>query len=160
MHCPKCGEPLVSGEARFCRLCGFELEEVKALLAIDSSKAKAQRERARQKAFKQAMLLTIVSISMVFINIVLRDLFFLPQIYGKMIIVIILTSAIVRMVMPDALASACPNRRATRRHAKTTANLLSQQESISDNHAVKTAQSFPPPSITERTTKLFEDEPN
>jgi uncharacterized membrane protein YvbJ len=160
MHCPKCGEPLVSGEARFCRLCGFALEEVKALLAIDSRNAKAQRERARQKAFKQTMLLTIVSMLMVFINIALRDVFSLPQIYGKMIIVIILTTAVVRMVLPDVLASACPNQRATRPHAKTTANLLSQQESISDNQGVNTAQSFPPPSITERTTKLFEDEPN
>jgi uncharacterized membrane protein YvbJ len=160
MHCPKCGEPLVSGEARFCRLCGFALEEVKALLAIDSRNAKAQRERARQKAFKQTMLLTIVSIWMVFINLALRDLFSVPQIYGKMIIVIILTTAIVRMVLPDALTCAISNQRATRRHAKTTANLLSQQESISDNRAVNTAKSFPPQSIIERTTKLFEDQPD
>jgi len=32
MHCPQCGQP-ASGNERFCRHCGFSLDEVKSLLA-------------------------------------------------------------------------------------------------------------------------------
>ena len=40
MHCPQCGQPFPD-TARFCRLCGFSLDEVKGLLASSGHDAEA-----------------------------------------------------------------------------------------------------------------------
>jgi hypothetical protein len=33
MHCPQCGERIITDEARFCKHCGFALDAIKDLLA-------------------------------------------------------------------------------------------------------------------------------
>lgn len=37
MHCPRCGQQVVSAEIRFCKRCGFALDGVKGLLAPSAS---------------------------------------------------------------------------------------------------------------------------
>src|SRR5947209_8113358 len=59
MHCPRCGQPQVSNEVRFCSRCGFRLDIVTELLKNDGalvpqtgapSQSAMRRRRTRQGA--------------------------------------------------------------------------------------------------------------
>jgi hypothetical protein len=48
MFCPRCSQPQTSGRARFCPRCGFQLDEVKAL--VEREEALSADERARAES--------------------------------------------------------------------------------------------------------------
>ncbi len=43
MHCPQCGLQQTSGEARFCRACGFSLNDLKELLVPEARNTKVDK---------------------------------------------------------------------------------------------------------------------
>jgi hypothetical protein len=46
MFCPKCSQPQPSDRVRFCARCGFQLEEVRALVELEEEAASDERTRA------------------------------------------------------------------------------------------------------------------
>ncbi len=176
MHCPKCGDLLASDAARFCRRCGFEIEGVREFLAAESPEKKFEidsvrefltaavqekklaSQRATRKHVRWAVAVSMAAIMAMFINFTLRYAFSVPAIFGKSIVITLLLCAFlfflvfsVRKKHRKSVKSALPK-------AKTTKELRPPQEYVFDSRALTQREIAPPPSVTEGTTKFFEDQ--
>jgi hypothetical protein len=176
MHCPKCGDPFASDEARFCRRCGLEIEGVKEFLAVDATQKKqliegvkeflaagAQEKKltsegANRKYFRWAMAASMAALIAMFINIFLRALFPVSPIFGKFTVFVLLGCA---LLIFTAFAARQERLKCVKRplqKAKTTKELQPPQEYIFGQKALNYKETSPPASVTEHTTKFFEDE--
>lgn len=155
MHCPKCGDPLPTDEARFCRHCGFEIEGVKEFLA--AGRHDARPNAAGQKSFKQAIALTVACLIGILINIVLRDAFSVPPFYGKAIIFVLMALAVWKLVMPALAEKKLRAGQSSGWSSPTTTALEPPQGYIHDTQAFNRTEGLAPPEVTESTTKLLDE---
>ncbi len=171
MHCPQCGLQQTSGEARFCRACGFSLNELKELLVPEARNTKVDKTRSRrvETAFQQGLLLMLASLFLAIVLTLLHDIHLIPQIYVKIVAGIFVVAGLARMFSPyfwgeDArrvlFSSASPSRDA---QVETSAypHALPASHSIPvvdlNPRRVDTAEMAQPPSVTEHTTKLLDN---
>ncbi|MBA2647862.1 MAG: hypothetical protein H0U81_13775 [Pyrinomonadaceae bacterium] len=171
MHCPQCGLQQVSGEVRFCRGCGFSLNNVRELLIPDTRDVKADGIRSRRikAAFNQGLLLMLISLVLSIVLTLLHDLNLMPQIYVKIVAAIFVLAGLMRMFYPYIAGGDIA------REGKSISFQLSDAQvetgtlpySLPASHSipitdfssrnVDTAEMVQPPSVTENTTKLLND---
>jgi hypothetical protein len=165
MHCPQCGRGQVSGETRFCRACGFALEDVRVLLVPDK-KSERPNELRKNAAFNQGLGLMLVSLVLVIVLTLLRDFDLVPQSVVKLVGAIFVLAGLVRMFYPYVVAD---NRREIGDHAdfvdaaaattKLPDSLPPQSTSFAEweNRRVDTDELVDVPSVTEHTTRKLSE---
>ena len=69
MYCPKCGQPQISDEARFCSRCGFQLGIVAALLPTEGVLQNYQPPSENLSLYRQ--ITSQVGAKLIFLSLVL-----------------------------------------------------------------------------------------
>lgn len=173
MYCPNCGLEQISEEMRFCQRCGLSLTDVKnfitggALLAQTAEAKKVERSRGQRSARRGAWMI-LVSLALAFITALLTALeeelaiLFLPLVplfltgLAFMLYGVFLadrkTEKAKRAVLlaPVQLGSAARNPELYAARAQPVETFRLQR--------VQTAEMVHPPSVTENTTRLLEEE--
>jgi hypothetical protein len=171
MHCPQCGLHQVSGEVRFCRGCGFSLNNVKELLVPDTQDVKAGRIRSRRikAAFNQGLLLMLISLVLSVVLTLLNDLNVVPQIYVKIVAAVFVLAGLVRMFYPYIIGENVTREKKRNSFAGSDTQVetgklpysLPASHSIPvtafSSRSVDTAEMIQPSSVTEHTTKRLSD---
>ena len=174
MYCPKCSQQQVSDDMRFCSRCGFSLIAVKELIerggAINGPEAGA---RADQLARKQrgirigasmmllSLVLTIFGGLLTAIDDDLAVLLLFPVLCFVIGFILVIYGVFLKgkrtarlkqpqPIMPGQL-SPHPDR------PELSAPRVAPIESFS-GHRVQTAEMSHPPSVTENTTRLLDEE--
>lgn len=81
MYCPKCSQPQVSDEIRFCPRCGLPLKNLKDMVLADGktkvsqSQADEDKLSPRQKGMRQGIILMLLSVILIPAYILLAALF-------------------------------------------------------------------------------------
>ncbi|HVF50888.1 MAG TPA: zinc ribbon domain-containing protein [Pyrinomonadaceae bacterium] len=171
MFCPKCSQPQVSEEVRFCSRCGFPLSGVAELLARggahdDDDVATVNRELSpRQIGMRKGfvwMIMSVVLAVIVTIFTILKDDAFVLFVPVTVCFVIGLTRALHAFLLGDARPQQSLSKRRDALNANAANNAaLPPAQSIPvptfRQPGVNTSEMMsPPPSVTERTTKLID----
>ena len=174
MHCPQCGQEVVTDGVRFCKRCGFALDGVKDLLNpippddkndlpsswLDIRVGGDQRSR---RGLTQAALLLSLPLIMIFF-MMLQGVFnfaLVPQLFLSKAFFILLMLAILRFVYAVFEAKQELNLK-HRMQVSTRTSPLSlpsgQSVPVTDfrKSGVDTAEMVQPPSVAEATTKLLD----
>ena len=173
MHCPQCGQQVVSDGVRFCNRCGFGLDGVKDLLSplppddktdlppgwLDIRVGGDLRSR---RGLNQAAFMLLFPLITIFLMIMqgVFNFALVPQLFLSKAFFILLTLPILRFgyaVFEAKLELNKKNR--TQVGAKTRVLSLPSEEivPVTDfrKNVVDTAEMVQPPSVTESTTKLL-----
>lgn len=162
MHCPKCGAeaPLTQ---KFCRSCGFSLEEIPQLLTQQTSEPEqllsdevAAKLQERKQKIEHLLLVTGTGVAALVALSLLTGLIFLlvggniPLVPGIIILIVLLSGIVAGSL---ALYSESLKKTLSRRGSLRSAT-LPQRGTIS----LPSHEAYPgsPISITERTTSLLE----
>jgi hypothetical protein len=182
MYCPQCGQQQASTEMRFCSRCGFPLGGVSELLAqggVLSSGGEELHEQAmspRRRGVRQGVMMMLVGVVIVPILAILSDFNhgrILPELLVPLAAVICFAGGLMRILYAiiyeqsarsarrDAPAYAPPITPA-QLNANVRASALPPAQSIPvSNYTPRrktTAELVPPPSVTENTTRLLDEE--
>ena len=184
MFCPHCGQPQLSNDVRFCSRCGFLLVAVNELLAHGGTlpgqtiEANKPKRSARYEGARKGVSLFLVGIVLVpalFIIIGTGDPETFPTLLIPLAAVICFLGGIMRLIYallfeeglprelnaPREQSFATAEQIVSRANASRAAQLPpSQSVPVADyvRARVKTAEMMQPPSVTESTTRLLEDE--
>lgn len=167
MFCPKCNQQQASDEMRFCSRCGFPLSAVADLIAHNGVPAKVMSEdrlSTRQKGVRQGVLLLFASLIIGFFTALLsvfvigRPELFVPLTAGILFLSGILRVAYAYMFESEThIEQLSPHPIQLMRSERGYA--LPEAQSVSatgfEAQRVKTAEIVAPPSVTERTTRLL-----
>ena len=173
MHCPQCGQKQISGEARFCKSCGFRLDGVKELLASDGISPTLEKEsqKLRQSPRRKGVRLGVILlfISMVFMPLI--DLIGKPR--GEFLPMILLMAGLMRILYAVIFQEGAPRKKkqsaltdvtsitTDQLGAATRGSALPPSQSVPvaafNTRRVETAEMVSPPSVTEHTTKLLNE---
>jgi hypothetical protein len=182
MHCPQCGQQQASSEMRFCSRCGFPLGGVVELLAqggVLRSGGDELREQSlspRRKGVKQGVVMMLLGTVIVPVLGILNSY----QEQTTLLEVLVAVSAVIffagglmrilyallfessaRNVNLDAPASISPVTTAELGAATRVSALPPAQNRPAANFTprrVNTAELVRPPSVTEHTTRLLDEE--
>ncbi len=169
MHCPQCGLQQDSGKVRFCRACGFSLSGVKELVLPDERAAKAEKTRFRT-AFNQGLGLMLVSLVAAIILTLLQDARLIPQIYVKIVAAFFVLAGLIRMFYPYVVGKRSGSGEQETLSDESDAQIETGKlpYSLPPSHSrpatdlrwrsMDTAEIVQPPNVTERTTKLFDNQ--
>jgi hypothetical protein len=182
MYCPQCGQQQASTEMRFCSRCGFPLGGVVELLAqggVLSSGGEELREQSlspRRRGVRQGVMMMLVGVVIVPILAILSDFNhgrILPELLVPLAAVICFAGGLMRILYAtiyeqsarsarrDAPAYAPPITPA-QLNAHVRASALPPPQSIpaSDftSRRVNTIELVSPPSVTENTTRLLDED--
>lgn len=178
MHCPRCGQQQVSAEVRFCSRCGFRLDGVKDLLANDGVPASGPDEPQAQvapspkrKGVNQGIMMMMLGSIIVPILGILASHTPNPnaQMLTALAAVIFFVGGVMRILYAaffEQGASAGQKvyvpETPPELKAAPRAKALPPQQSIpvSDfaRRRTSTAELVPPPSVTENTTRLLDED--
>ena len=173
MYCPKCNQQQASEEMRFCSRCGFPLSGVAQLLANDgllpvsAADQNAITASRRRKIISESAFLTLIAWAMTFGAILFVD-------FGGPFEVFALVSAIVFFIVgliglirfiygfffvkDSPKAEKQPRDRSIPRPVAQSALPPAQSIPVTDYpRRVHTKEIVQPPSITENTTKLLDE---
>ena len=172
MYCPKCNQQQASEEMRFCSRCGFPLSGVAQLLANDgllpvsAAEQNAAAASRRKKIISESAFLTLIAWAMTFGAILFVD-------FGGPFEVFALVSAIVFFIVgliglirfiygfffvKDTPKVEKPRDRSIPPPVTQSALPPAQSIPVSDYpRRVHTKEIVQPPSITENTTKLLDE---
>lgn len=179
MYCPQCGQQQASSEMRFCSRCGFPLGGVVELLAqggVLKSGGDALRETAlspRRRGVKQGVLMMLFGTVIVPVLGIInsyQDRTTSLEILVAISAVIFFAGGLMRILYALLFESSAPTLKLDAA-ASTSPAMLGATPSVS---ALPPAQSIPvptfaprrmntaelaqPPSVTENTTRLLDDE--
>lgn len=173
MHCPQCGQQASGGE-RFCRHCGFSLQEVKSLLApaqqesTDSSSSgwldlRVGADPRSRKGLNQAAALLILPLIAIFalmiqgvFNFALLPFLILAKIFFILLLPPILRFGYAVFEAKQELHSKSKNKiSATQRLEPSPVQSL--PASSFGSRPRETAEVVQPPSVTDHTTKLLSE---
>lgn len=165
MHCPKCGQEQLSSEIRYCSRCGFPLAGVSSLLARGGTVELDQqpRESPRRRGVKQGAILVFVAFGLAPL---LAPLF---EEFGAMVIGSLFMAGLLRMLFAAIFeegASAQPPFQASQQPYSIPSPQFAPQQQVLPPYTppvdlprrVDTAEHLEPPSVTENTTRLLENE--
>jgi hypothetical protein len=178
MFCPKCSQQQVSETVRYCSRCGFLLEGVSALvvsggqLPMHYAQAASRELSPRSKGVRQGAMLMLSTILIVPIVAVLTvTLNIVPEIFVPLVSILCFIGGLLRMLyallMEDAnppIESAPFNAYAppVPQQLEGAKPLASARASFTPmqawNPRPNTAEIFTPPSVTENTTRLLQNE--
>ena len=125
MFCPKCGQQQVSEEVRFCSRCGFQLKDVKTLLAGESLTALRASEShllaqgnssggdsPRRRGIKQGVMLMLSTVLIVPVVVFLSKLGILQKEFIPLAAIFCTIGGFLRLVyalmFQEGAASAAP----------------------------------------------------
>lgn len=174
MHCPQCGKQQISGEARFCKSCGFPLDSVRELLtsggisSIIETESPKPPQSPRRKGVRQGVIL-------LFIMMVLAPLTMVLGKQGNFLPALFVMAGLMRILYAVIFQEGAP-----RKNQRPFAALTDVPSSTNDQlgrpiggTALPPAQSVPvaafnarrvdtremvkPASVTEHTTKLLNE---
>jgi len=162
MYCPKCGHRQVSDDMRFCSRCGFQLTGVAELLIKNElgPPAGGQLEKRAPRVSRRGtrlLFFSIVSAPIFFIFSLLFDSA-LPLFVSFFFFLAGLAHIAYQLIFHENLLP--ESQRWTGLSSAPTEQYLPPAHEIpaSDFFRRDTADFTPPPSITEFTTKLLENE--
>lgn len=171
MYCPKCSQPQVSEEVRFCSRCGFPLSGVGQLLArggahdddddgATANRLLSPRQIGMRKGFIWMIMSVVLAVIVTFFTMMKEDAFvlFVPV---TICFVIGLMRALHALLLGDARLQQSLNARRDALNANASNSALPPAQSIPvptfRQPSVNTSEMMsPPPSVTERTTKLID----
>jgi hypothetical protein len=179
MFCPQCGQQQVSDEMRFCSRCGFALGVVTELIAhdgvLDSQGAENRYSSRRQKAMRKSLvlfvtsfLLTIVLLGFTKVGAPLEVFAMIAALFSGIICFFGVFQFLAAYLKDDD----APDEKLTASSQGTTAK-PGQLNAAASRAALPHAQGTPvadlrptpqtaemvrPPSVTENTTRLLDDE--
>jgi hypothetical protein len=173
MHCPQCGQEQISGEARFCKGCGFPLDGVRELLATGGisptldKEGRQPRESPRRKGVRQGvMLLFMFMVSMPLYGLIGKPIFALPPLF--------LMAGLMRILYAVIFQEGAPRKKKQDSSLPYVAPITTGQPgtegggpALPPSHSMPvpvfnarrldTAEMVSPPSVTEHTTKLLDE---
>jgi hypothetical protein len=182
MYCPQCGQQQASSEMRFCSRCGFQMEGVAELLAqggVFRSGDEQLQEQAlspRRRGVRQGVMMMLLGVVIVPVLAILNSFANGPGILDLLVpitAVICFAGGLMRIlyailfeqstpeVKRDAPAYANPVTPAQLNAGVRTSALPPPQSIPVPTFAPRrtnTAELVPPPSITENTTKLLDED--
>ncbi|HVF45052.1 MAG TPA: zinc ribbon domain-containing protein [Pyrinomonadaceae bacterium] len=169
MFCPRCGQQQISGEVRFCPRCGLSLASVPALLAgfeaaLTEGKARGGRSKKRKQMRRGAKLM--------FLSAVLFPIFFGIAISGDgpgplIVPVTVFFAGLAWMLYfvlfgeEDAQEPADARGTEVLRESRTAPPLPPATFVPASGFGARranTADMAQPPSVTEQTTRLLDEE--
>jgi hypothetical protein len=161
MFCPKCGHQQVSDDMRFCSRCGFQMTGVAELLIKnESGPAAGQLEKRAPRVSRRGARLLFLSIVSAPIFLVFSFAFDSPlPLFGAFFFFLAgLAHIVYQWIFGENLL---PESRDISELASAARNQYLpplREIPASDFFGRDTADFTPPPSITESTTKLLENE--
>lgn len=182
MHCPQCGQQQASTEMRFCSRCGFPLAGVVELLASggatqSSGEQPAQKMSPRRKGVQQGVLMMIIGTVLVPILAIINSSYHGENIFDvivPLVAVICFAGGLMRIlyaslfeegapsIRQDVHAYSAPAAPPAQLNTGARINALPPQQSapVSDfmPRRAKTAELVRPPSVTENTTRLLDED--
>jgi len=183
MHCPQCGQQQASSEMRFCSRCGFPLGGVAELLArggvlpqSDSGPQEGQTLSPRYKGMRQGAVMMLLGTVIVPILAILnsyQDRTTLLDVLVPACAVIFFAGGLMRILyaalfekgvaqskqyVPEYAPPVTPAQ--LNSGARVSALPPPQSIPVSDftPHRMNTAELVQPPSVTENTTRLLDEE--
>ena len=164
MYCPKCGQPQVSDEIRFCVRCGLQLDSVKNLVSTGGQPI--QQIVAYQPVVKQYKPGFKTAVKIIFLSIILAPIFFVlsimvdnpaPLVFPLMIFLLGGFWLFYSHFFGESPIQ-LNTQQQTINEANMTKQLVSQYEQPNalPPQSINTAEMVKPPSVTEHTTKLLE----
>ena len=179
MYCPKCSQEQISDEMRFCSRCGFPLIAVRDLVASGNALVKLEeplQASCGQKAVRRAawMLMASVVLSL-FVGFLaaIEDDFAVFFIFPFLIFLIGFALMLYGVFIADKRAARkkaaalqkqlAASMQAHLNAAPRTPELYPSQMTPNESFTGRrpqTAEMFRPPSVTENTTRLLEDDPD
>ena len=168
MFCPKCNQQQASDDMRFCSRCGFPLSVVADLLAHNGVLTKISEEdrlSPRQIGLRKGVSLIFASLVIGFVMALLsvfvigKPELFIPMTSGVFFLSGILRIAYSYMFEPDVRLEEQSSRPA-QVGASERGHALPPSQSISaiGMRVGNTAEMLTPPSVTEHTTKLLDQD--
>jgi hypothetical protein len=171
MYCPKCSQQQAS-EQRFCSRCGFPLTGVAALLASDGVLPDLEQERRRRRSprfdgVRQGVILFMLAV----VLLPLVDVIGAP--YHEALVFMLMLAGAMRVGYALVFQEGAASQRAKeselsgasaavtglsggrRAAALPAASSIPAAELV--NRRKETAEMSEPPSVTENTTRLFDE---
>ena len=173
MHCPQCGQQASRGE-RFCRHCGFSLDEVRSLLAPAHEEStdlcsgwldvRVGADPRSRRGLNQAAALLLLPLIAIF-GLMIKGVFgfaLVPFLLLSKIFFVLLMPPILRFVYAVFEAKQELQLKDKGKVSAATQQFeLSPTQSLSvvafSNQHVETAEVVQPTSVTEYTTKLLSE---
>ena len=174
MYCPRCAQQ-VPLEAHFCKQCGMALEPVKDVV-LQSTHSSQPPKRHTGRAQQQGFFLIIMSL-IPFLLLMAESAFNLQAIRPSLLLFAMMALAVIgfiRMMWPSIfvgggfserrkgltdLTGDNPLRVEGKRLLKSESQLATDTLDVNNQRgAIKTAELIDPPSVTEQTTELLNDE--
>jgi hypothetical protein len=180
MYCPKCSQEQISDEMRFCSRCGFSLIAVRDLVASGNALVNLEAERPQlscgQKGVRRAAWLQLASVALAFFVgflTAMEEDFAVFFVFPFLIFLIGFALMLYGVFLADKRAArkkaaALQQQLLTSMHAQLSApqhtpELYPSRMVPNEGFAARrpqTAEMFRPPSVTENTTRLLEDDPD
>lgn len=164
MFCPKCGQPQVSDEVRFCVRCGLQLDSVKELLSPSVQMLPIQQTQIPQPVSAWQKPGVKTSAKIIFLSFVLAPIFLGLSIAadnpGPLLIPFVVFLIGFFWLIYSYLFGESPigTSKTAIQNANTSIHHFPQYETPQalPPQSINTAEMVRPPSVTENTTKLFE----
>lgn len=164
MFCPKCGQPQASDEVRFCVRCGLQLDAVKSLVTNEVMFIQHEARNQQVSTWQKPGVKT--SAKIIFLSIILGPIFLgvsvLNDTPGPMVVPFTLfLLGVLWMIYSLVFGESPVNRKANQPsiNAPNTQAYVPPQPQTQRTlppQPINTAEMVKPPSVTENTTKLFE----
>jgi hypothetical protein len=181
MYCPRCGQEQASSEMRFCSRCGFQLGGVTDLLARGGVPATTQADKTgpqvrglspRQKGTRAGIMQMLSGMLVVpVIAILSHNIFGWQQLIIPLAALITFIGGLLRIIYARLYEDDTPEMEqdvlpahATPAHlsARARVSALPPQQSVPASdfapRRANTAELVRPPSVTENTTRLLDED--
>jgi hypothetical protein len=182
MHCPQCGQQQASSEMRFCSRCGFPLGGVVELLAqggmLRSADEQLQEQTLspRRRGVRQGVLMMLIGVVLVPVLAILNGFIHGPNLLDLLVplsAVICFAGGLMRILyaliyeegasaMRRDLPAYAPSVTPAQLNMGLRGSALPPPQSIPvpsfAQRRANTAELVPPPSVTENTTKLLDED--
>lgn len=180
MYCPKCSQQQVSEEVRFCSRCGFQLSAVRELIASDGAletlevKAPGRQLAPSLRGVRQGAWMMLASLPAALV------VAFLAGVVDDALAVLLLLPLIcfvagfLRLLYATFLTKRAPHENEDAAQPHITSRMPAQMGAAARSPelppsqaspvaaysppGVKTAEMAQPPSVTESTTRLLDEE--
>jgi hypothetical protein len=180
MYCPQCGQQQISGDTRFCSRCGFPLGGVLALLTsggvqpVSAASQSPKMLSPRRKGYRQGAMMIIISMIATPLLAILAEAG-LPELLVPLVAVLFFWGGIIRMIYarifeeatPQAVPATMPSYIPPTGPMQFGPSARRQQQDalppqrstpVTGWRQTDTAEIVPPPSVTENTTRLLDDQ--
>jgi len=175
MFCPQCSQRQISDEMRFCSGCGFPLEGVSQLIAnngvpIPTVNADPNELSKRQRGIRKGALFLILSAVLtpiVGMMTAMEDDFFVlfvpvivVFIFGlaRLLYALLLEQSTPKTDMTITVAARAKQLNAAGRAALPAAQSMPMTNAANWRQPANTSEMTQPPTVTDNTTRLLEDE--